>query len=75
MNFKAALRTGECEELIKLIKTLYLEKKEKSVIGKKLMKSDEDIMKAAEKHLYEEFAIALNISPNEVVTYILEHIS
>jgi CarD family transcriptional regulator len=74
VNFKALLKTGDCEELIKLIKTLYLEQKEKSVIGKKLMKSDEDIMKAAEKHLNEEFAIALNISPDEVVPYIREHI-
>ena len=74
-KFKAALKTGECEEWVKLIKTLYLEKKEKTALGKKLMKSDEDIMRAAEKNLYEEFAIALNISPNEVVSYIHNHIS
>ena len=74
-KFKAALKTGECEEWVKLIKTLYLEKKEKTALGKKLMKSDEDIMGAAEKNLYEEFAIALNISPNEVVSYIHNHIS
>jgi len=73
-SFKAALKTGECREWIKLIKTIYLEKKEKSAVGKKLMKSDEDIMKAAEKLLYEEFAVVLNISPDEVVTYITEHV-
>lgn len=73
--FKAALKTGETEELVKLVKTLYQEKQEKSDIGKKLMKIDEDIMKAAEKNLYEEFAIALDISPDEVVSYIQEHVS
>jgi CarD family transcriptional regulator len=73
-TFKAALRTGEKEEWIKIIKTLYLEKQAKSVINKKLTKTDEGIMDRAEKQLYEEFAIALNISPDEVVPFILEHI-
>jgi len=74
-HFKAILRTGKCEEWIKLIRTLYLEQEEKSVVGKKLTKTDEEIMKTAEKHLCEEFAIALNISPDEVISYILDHVS
>ncbi len=74
-NFKAALRSGKNEEWVKLIRTLYLEKEARSVIGKKLTKTDEDIMNAAEKQLNQEFAIVLNISPDEVVPYILEHIS
>lgn len=73
-RFKAALRTGEGEEWIKLIKTIYLEKREKTDHGKKLMKTDEQIMKAAEKILYEEFAIALDISPEEVISYINDHV-
>jgi CarD family transcriptional regulator len=74
-NFKAALRTGESEEWVKLIKTIYLEKQEKTEQGKKLTKPDEYIMEAAEKNLYEEFAVVLNISPNEVISYILKRIS
>ena len=73
--FKAALRTGKSEECLKIIKTIYLEKKERSSIGKKLTKIDEDIMETAEKQLYGEFAIALNISLDEVVPYIFKHIS
>lgn len=73
-RFKAALRTGDSDKWVKLIKTLYLEKQEKSSNGKKLMKADEKIMKTAEKNLYEEFALALNISPDEVLSYILEHV-
>lgn len=73
--YKAALKTGKNEELMKIVKTLTLEKKAKSVIGKKLTKTDEDILNTAEKQLYEEFAVALNISLDEVVPYILEHIS
>ncbi|MDF2557638.1 MAG: CarD-like transcriptional regulator [Bacillales bacterium] len=74
-NFKEALKSGECEEWIKLIKTLNLERQEKFQIGKKLQKLDADILKAAEKNLNEEFAIALNISPGEVPSFIHEHIS
>lgn len=74
-DFKAALKTGKSEEWIRIIKTIHLEKKEKSVDGKKLTIADDDIMKAAEKQLYEEFATALNITPDEVAPYILGHIS
>ncbi len=73
-SFKAALRTGQSEEWVKVIKTLYLEKQERLEIGKKLIKTDEDIMKAAEKNLYEEFAMALNISPDEVLPFIINHV-
>lgn len=74
-NFKAALKTGKTEEWIRIIKTLHLEKEAKSGIGKNLTKTDEDILNNAEKHLNQEFAIALNISPDQVVDYILERIS
>jgi len=72
-SFKEALNSGESEEWLKLIRTIYLEKQEKSDHGKKLWKSDEEIMKLAEKNLNEEFAIALNITPEEVPDFIREH--
>ncbi|HHU91439.1 MAG TPA: transcriptional regulator [Clostridiaceae bacterium] len=73
--FKATLKKGETKGWVNLVRTIYLEKQEKTAAGKKLMKIDEDIMKAAEKNLYEEFAAALNISPEEVLPFILEHVS
>lgn len=73
--FKATLKKGEPRGWANLIRTLYLEKKEKSAVGKKLMKIDEDIMKVAEKNLYEEFAAALNITPEEVLPFIMNHVS
>jgi len=74
-SFKAALKTGDCENWIKLIKSIYQKKQEKEAIGKKLLKADEEIMKTAEKNLCEEFAVALNISPDQVVSYIKSHVS
>lgn len=38
------------------------------------MKADEEIMKTAE-NLCEEFAVALDISPDQVVSYIMDHVS
>jgi len=73
-NFKTALRSGKNEEWIKIINTLYLEREARSVDGRKLNKTDEEILSIAENHLNQELAIALNISPDEVVSYILEHI-
>ncbi len=74
VSFKTALRSAKSEEWVKIIKTLYLEKEARSVVGKKLTKTDEEIMNTAEKHLTEEFAIALDIPQDQVVSYILEHI-
>ena len=73
--FKTILRNGTCEDWIKLIKTLYAEKETRSTTGKTLTNTDEEIMRTAEKQLNEEFAVVLNISPDEVLPYILEHIT
>lgn len=73
-EFKEALHTGKCEELIRLIKEIGLKREEKMEIGKKLRKSDEDIIKSAEKLLFEEFSISLQIPIEKVKQYILAHI-
>lgn len=73
--FKTALKTGKSEERIKVIKTLYLDKEAKSIVNKKLTKVDDDMMQTAERQLHEEFAMALNIPPDEVDNYILDYIS
>ncbi|MGI6093586.1 MAG: transcriptional regulator [Veillonellaceae bacterium] len=73
--FKAALKSHKSDDLIRIIKALYHEKQAKAATNKRLAKTDEDIMNSAEKLLYEEFAIALNISPAEVVPYIFDFIS
>ncbi len=72
--FKTALKTGKSEELVKLVKTIYLEKEEMATIGKKLPKSDEEVLKAAEKQLNEEIAIALEIPLDKVTEYIINHV-
>lgn len=71
-TYKAALKSRNNEDLIKIVKTLY---EEKHIATKKITKTDEDLMNSAEKQLYEEFAIALNIPITEVVPFIQEQLS
>ncbi|WP_296648338.1 CarD family transcriptional regulator [Romboutsia sp. 13368] len=73
-EFKTILKTGDIENLVKLIRSIYLEKEYKKSIGKKTYKIDDEIMQTAERLLNEEFATILNISPNEVTEYILNHV-
>lgn len=73
-QLKNALKSGNNEERIKIVKTLYFEKEAKSALNKKLNKADDDIMKTAERLINEEFAVALGIAPDEVVKFIIDHI-
>ena len=72
--FRIGLRSGDGEELIKIINSIKLEKKEKEALGKKLNKTEEDIMVNARKQLYQEFSIALNIDIDDVKEYVLNNI-
>ena len=65
-KFKTMLKSGKCEDLIKLISN----KKYLKYTSKKLNKVDKEIIKEAERLVSEEFTIILNISPNEVNSYI-----
>ena len=70
-QFKTMLKSGKCEDLIKLI----FNKRYAKSASKKLNKADKEIIKEAERLLNEEFAISLNISPKEVNSYISKQIS
>ncbi|HBQ27188.1 MAG TPA: transcriptional regulator [Syntrophomonas sp.] len=72
--YQAALKSGNTDEMAKIIKSIYLEREARNSSGKKLSMTDENMMNAAERQLYQEIATALNISPDEVLPYILEHI-
>ena len=54
---------------------LIFNKRYSKSISKKLNKADKEIIKEAERLLNEEFAVILNISPNEVNSYISSQIS
>ena len=57
-----------------MIRTIYLNKKDRKSLGKKLYKVDDEIMQAAEKLLNEEVAFVLGIDSKAVPKYISSHI-
>lgn len=74
-QFKKMLKGGQCEDLVKLVRSLYSNKEYIKSINKKSRQADDDIMKEAERLLNEELSIILNISPDEVSSYISNQIA
>ncbi|MDE5819683.1 MAG: CarD family transcriptional regulator [Lachnospiraceae bacterium] len=72
-QYKAAIRTCDCKELVRIIKTLYQRKRERIQSGKKVTVVDERYFHQAEEQLYGELAIVLDMPKDEVGGYIAEN--
>lgn len=70
-SFKTLVKSGEFTNWVKLVRTIFLKKKEKVSLGKKLNQSDEMIMKNSEKLLFEELGVIFNLDEKEAHKYIL----
>lgn len=75
LKYKEILKSGECHELLQVMKTLYDKDQEKTDYRKGLTLSDKDILQTAQTRLYEEFSFALQIPSDEVEDYIQNRIS
>lgn len=73
-EYKKIISSGDRLHLMKLIKTLYLKREDLQNKRKKLLTSDDNFFKTAEKILYDEFAYVLDIKPDEVLPYIKEQL-
>lgn len=73
-RFKECMRHYDCEEWIKVIKTLYERRKERVERGQKVTATDARYLKAAEDQLYCEFSMALGIERNQVEEFIEQQI-
>lgn len=71
-RYRGILERADRSELVRMIKTLYLVQKQQAACGKKLHMADERYFKEAEKLLYDEFALVLGISREQVLPFILE---
>jgi len=69
-QYKAALQTCDCRELVKIIKTLYLRKTARIQNGKKVTAVDEKYFRLAETALYEELAYVLDMEKSMIAPYI-----
>ena len=73
-QYQRIIAEGDRYMLFRLIKTIYLRKLSQEKKGKKLHQSDEAILKQAENLLHNEFALVLDIKPDEVLPFIINSI-
>jgi CarD family transcriptional regulator len=69
------LKGDNYHELISMMRTLYIQRKEQIAKGKKLLASDEKAMQEAEKLMHHEFSVVLGIDENEVEKFIEQRIA
>lgn len=69
-KYRECIKSCECREWIRIIKTLYLRKKERLAQGKKFTITDSKYLNQAEENLYSELSILLEIPKSEVKKYI-----
>ena len=71
-EYRGCMKTNSCEELIKIIKTIYMRKQKRLEAGRKVTAVDAKYFKLAEDNLYGELAISLGLSRDAVENYITE---
>ena len=69
-SYKKCIRTCECRDLLRIIKTIYIRKQARLSHGKKTTATDERYLKLAEDHLYSEFSMLLDIPKEHMAGYI-----
>ena len=65
-TYKDAFRTNEAEDLVSIIKNMYLRRQERIAAGKKITATDDKYFQQAEHILYSELAISLGVKTDEV---------
>ncbi len=71
-EYRKHLNAGSHEDLIKIIKTCCMKNKEKLDNDKKVSARDENYLKLAEKYLYTELSIVLDVEFDDVQKIIID---
>lgn len=69
-KYKEYVRSCECRNWIRMLKTLKQRNRERMKQGKKITATDERYCKLAEDNLYTEFSISLDVPKEEIQAYI-----
>lgn len=69
-HYQLYLKSGNCTDLVRLIRAIYSKRKKVEKEGHRLGQVDERSMKRAEELLHNELACALGIEPEEVKGFI-----
>lgn len=74
-EYRSLLNQDGYEPLIKIIKTTYLRNEERAKNKKKIGEKDNAYFEKAERMLYSEFSIALNMSYEETKEYVINKVA
>lgn len=74
-TYKELMNNGTHEDLVKIIKTTYLRNQLRILNNKKISEKDDEYLKRAEKYLYEEIGVVLNMSFEQTKEYVIKKIS
>ena len=74
-DYKECVKSNRCEELIRLLKTIYFRKQKRLEVGRKETAVDSKYFKIAEDILLGELAVALGIERKAVGDYISRQLS
>ena len=74
LEYRNLLSSGNKEDIIKVIKTAYLRNKERIAKKKKISEKDSNYLEKAEKLLYSEFSVVLNLSIDATREYIINKV-
>lgn len=69
-EYKELMKSGTHEDLVKIIKTSYLRNQIRILNNKRISEIDDEYFRRAEKYLYEEIGIVLNLSFENTKEYI-----
>lgn len=70
-EYKDLMKSGTHEDLVKIIKTSYLRNQIRILNNKRISEIDDEYFRRAEKYLYEEIGIVLNLSFENTKEYII----
>ena len=73
-KFKSIIKSGNRNDIMVLIRTLYTKQLELKEAGKKMHAVDVGLLKDAQKILHDEMAYVLDIESDEVASYILSQV-
>lgn len=68
--YRECLKSGNCEEWVRILKTIWRRKQERLQAGRKVTAVDAKYFHMAEESLYGELAVALDLNRDEVEAYI-----
>lgn len=74
-QFKEIILYGDSKDLIKLVRNLYIKRRQQEAKGRRLYAADERAFKDAENIVFEEISYVLDIPRDRVLDYITETVA